>query len=107
MIIMKRMVFSLWSRADTVSGPLLLYKSLDRAGPEKLPGAGCAVRLHLLVERDGGKSTRDWQIFRTSFPEVSPTSSWVPTFGALCAFGACYRSSKFNAERRQPGSSIH
>jgi hypothetical protein len=33
---MKRMVFSL--TADTVSGPLLLYKSLDRVGSEMLSG---------------------------------------------------------------------
>jgi hypothetical protein len=52
--------------ADTVSGPLLLYKSLHRAGPAKLPGAGCAMRLHLLDERGGEESTRDLQIFRVA-----------------------------------------
>jgi len=33
----------------------------------ELPGAGCAVRLHLLVERGGGESTRDLQIFRVAY----------------------------------------
>jgi hypothetical protein len=50
-----------------VSGPLLLYRSLDRVGPGKLRGAGCAVQLHLRVERGGGESTRDLQIFRVAY----------------------------------------
>ena len=33
----------------------------------ELPCAGCAVQLHLLVERGGGKSTRDLQIFRAAY----------------------------------------
>jgi hypothetical protein len=53
--------------ADTLSGPLLLYKSSDRSGPEMLRVAGCAVRLHLLVERGGRESTRDLQIFRVTY----------------------------------------
>jgi hypothetical protein len=32
----------------------------------ELPGARCAVRLHLLVERRCGESTRDLQIFRVA-----------------------------------------
>jgi hypothetical protein len=50
--------------ADTVSGPLLLYKSSDRAGSAKLPATGSAVRLHSLVERAGEESTRDLKIFQ-------------------------------------------
>jgi hypothetical protein len=46
-------------------GRSLSYKSLYRAGPVKLPVARCAVRLHFLVERGAGKSTRDLQIFRS------------------------------------------
>ena len=57
--------------ADTESGPLLLYRSLDRAGHRKLRGARCAVRLHLLVERGGGESTCDLQIFRPGTCDLS------------------------------------
>src|ERR1700733_5561176 len=65
MIIMKRMVFSL-SVVRTVSGPLLLYMSLDRTWPGKLPGAGRAARLHLLVERAGRESTNSLMFFRVA-----------------------------------------
>jgi hypothetical protein len=59
--------------ADTLSGPPPLYKSLHRAGHEKLLLASCEVpsspcRLHSIVERGGGKSTRDLQIFREACP---------------------------------------
>ncbi len=47
-------------------GATNLYRSYDRTGPEMLRVAGCAMRLHLLVERGAGKSTRDLQIFSRS-----------------------------------------
>src|ERR1700722_14757201 len=58
--------------ADTVSGPLLLYKSLDWARPEMLRVAGYAVRLYLLVGRGDGKSTRDLQLFRLACHPGNP-----------------------------------
>jgi hypothetical protein len=83
MIIMKRMVFSLFIEyrvlnieccAVTLLVPLLLYKSLDRAAQKRcqLRGAQCAVRVHLLVEQGGGESTRDFQIFRVAHHPGNP-----------------------------------
>src|SRR5271155_2525554 len=63
MIIMKRMVFSFSVVRTPYQGRYFYVKSLDRAVPGKLRGAGCAVRLHLRVERGGRESTCAGRVF--------------------------------------------
>src|SRR5580704_14265667 len=70
MINMKRMVlFSLSVERTQYRGRYFYIGAWTALGTESLElrGAGCAVRLHLLVERGGGESTRDLQIFRVPY----------------------------------------
>jgi hypothetical protein len=73
-------VFSLKVERAPLLGPLLLYRSLDRAGPEMLQVAGCAVRLYLRVERGGGESTSDLRILCAARGAGTPRLEPIPNY---------------------------